>query len=253
MSELPAQRLLEQLRRNELEQVRVHFAPGMRVLDFGGGSGFQAAIMASWGCNVSSIDIAGRPPEPTRYFDVIDYDGATIPFADATFDIVFSSNVLEHVRDLPRVLGEIRRVMKPGGSAIHVLPSPAWRFWTILPHYPFLAKVALGMQQLPGSAPGAQTTSAVQRMGIANALRRALYPNAHGEYPGALAELYFFTARRWRRVFEQQGFTVTDRRSNQLFCTGHTVLPSMSIAQRQKLAGALGSSCNIFFLRRKNG
>jgi SAM-dependent methyltransferase len=248
MSDIPAQRLLEQLRRTELEQVRAHFVPGARVLDFGGGSGFQAAIIASWGCDVSSIDIAGRPPEPKRYFDVIDYDGTTIPFADATFDVVFSSNVLEHVAHLPRLLGELRRVMKPAGTAIHVLPSPAWRFWTIVTHYPFLVKVALGLQQLPGSAPGADTSAAVQQMGMGTAVRRALYPNAHGEYPGALAELYYFAARRWRRVFEKHGFAVIERRSNELFCTGHTVLPGMSIEQRHKLARSLGSSCNIFFL-----
>jgi SAM-dependent methyltransferase len=240
----PAGGLLEQLRATELEQCRHSFRPGMRVLDFGGGSGFQAGIMASWGCDVTSIDLAGRAPAPHTYFPVQDYDGRRIPFADGAFDVVFSSNVLEHIAVLPPVLAELRRVMKPDGSAIHVLPSPAWRFWTSMTHYPFLLKVLLGMQRGPGGGAG----DAVRRVGLGGALRRALYPNAHGEYPGALAELYYFSRRRWRRVFEAHGFVVEGERSNGLFCTGHTLAPGLSLERRRRLARRLGSSCHVFVL-----
>ncbi len=48
----------------------------------------------------------------------IDYrqgTGESIPFADGTFPVVYCCDVLEHVRDLPKVIGEIYRVTKPGG------------------------------------------------------------------------------------------------------------------------------------------
>jgi 2-polyprenyl-6-hydroxyphenyl methylase/3-demethylubiquinone-9 3-methyltransferase len=41
--------------------------------------------------------------------------GESIPFADNTFPAVYCCDVLEHVRDLPKVIGEIYRVTKPGG------------------------------------------------------------------------------------------------------------------------------------------
>jgi len=49
--------------------------------------------------------------------------GETMPFPDGTFDVVFSTNVLEHVQDLNAVLGETVRVLKPGGYAQHVVPN----------------------------------------------------------------------------------------------------------------------------------
>jgi SAM-dependent methyltransferase len=49
-------------------------------------------------------------------------DIQSLPFADATYDFVFASHVLEHVRDDNKSVQEIRRVLKPGGIAI--LPVP---------------------------------------------------------------------------------------------------------------------------------
>ena len=45
-----------------------------------------------------------------------------LPFADATYDFVFASHVLEHVPDDKKAIQEIRRILKPGGLA--VLPVP---------------------------------------------------------------------------------------------------------------------------------
>lgn len=42
--------------------------------------------------------------------------GECIPFADNSYPIVYCCDVLEHVRDLPKVIGEIYRVTKPGGA-----------------------------------------------------------------------------------------------------------------------------------------
>ncbi|MGZ4064841.1 MAG: methyltransferase domain-containing protein, partial [Bacteroidia bacterium] len=41
--------------------------------------------------------------------------GEQLPYADASFDVLFCCDVLEHVRDLPAVITEISRVLKPGG------------------------------------------------------------------------------------------------------------------------------------------
>ena len=119
--------LLEKLRRAEIESVREWFRPGTRVLEIGGGSGWQASLIASWGCEVVSIDVADRPAPPVQYFPVQTYDGEHIPFPDDSFDLVVSSNVLEHVRALVPLLAETRRVLRPGGQAVHILPSSSRR------------------------------------------------------------------------------------------------------------------------------
>ncbi len=53
------------------------------------------------------------------------YDGKTIPFENATFDSVFSSEVLEHVFNPDEILPEIYRVLKPGGCMLLTCPF----FW----------------------------------------------------------------------------------------------------------------------------
>ncbi len=53
------------------------------------------------------------------------YDGKTIPFAENTFDSVFSSEVLEHVFNPDEILPEIHRVMKPGAHLLLTCPF----FW----------------------------------------------------------------------------------------------------------------------------
>ena len=50
------------------------------------------------------------------------YDGGRFPFADASFDAVLCSQVLEHVFTPEVFLGEIRRVLRPGGALLLAVP-----------------------------------------------------------------------------------------------------------------------------------
>src|SRR5438128_7885552 len=68
--------LLNAVRRYELESVHALFAQGAAVAEIGGGNGYQASIIAGWGCIVQSFDLAGRPPPPRSFHQVADYDGA---------------------------------------------------------------------------------------------------------------------------------------------------------------------------------
>ncbi|HAA14224.1 MAG TPA: SAM-dependent methyltransferase [Cytophagales bacterium] len=53
----------------------------------------------------------------------VHFDVHEIPFEDNTFDIVFCNHVMEHVDDDIKAMGEIRRVLKPGGWAIMQSPQ----------------------------------------------------------------------------------------------------------------------------------
>ncbi|MCB2107171.1 MAG: class I SAM-dependent methyltransferase [Rhodobacteraceae bacterium] len=58
--------------------------------------------------------------DPAR---ILDAPGEALPFPDAHFDIVYSSNVLEHTTDPAKVLREAIRVLKPGGTMQIVCPN----------------------------------------------------------------------------------------------------------------------------------
>ena len=85
---------LERLRRAELIEIKHWFSPEVRVLEIGGGNGFQASIIASCGCEIKSLDIPNRVRPKKQYYPVHDYNGKIFPFSNDSFDRVFSSSVL---------------------------------------------------------------------------------------------------------------------------------------------------------------
>jgi SAM-dependent methyltransferase len=221
-----------------------------RILEIGGGDGYQASVLSSIGYQVESIDVApSGAVQPL--FDVKIYDGQTIPFGGSAFDCVFSSNVLEHIRDLETTNAEIRRVLKPGGVAVHVVPSTAWRLWTNVAHYPYILKVLVtGKHSLPTHASLPTAGETLRRRGLLGTIRRALIPQPHGEYYSSLTELYAFSEGRWTSVFRKHGFDVVEVRPSGIFCTGYGLLGGpMSVAGRRRLARVLGSATHVFVLR----
>jgi 2-polyprenyl-6-hydroxyphenyl methylase/3-demethylubiquinone-9 3-methyltransferase len=95
----------------------------LRVLDIGCGGGFLAEEFAALGCQVTGIDPAAASVGAARAHAAgrglrIDYRvgaGEDLPFADATFGAACCCDVLEHVTDVDRVVGEAARVLEPGG------------------------------------------------------------------------------------------------------------------------------------------
>ena len=91
---------LDAIRLAEIDKIVPFLPPGARVLDLGAGTGKQALELQRRGFDVTAIEIADSNYATQRVFPITDYDGRTIPLADASVDVVFSSNVLEHVADL---------------------------------------------------------------------------------------------------------------------------------------------------------
>ncbi len=54
---------------------------------------------------------------------LLQVDVCELPFTDGSVDAIVSANLLEHVRDDSRALGEMRRVLRPGAVAVIVVPS----------------------------------------------------------------------------------------------------------------------------------
>jgi SAM-dependent methyltransferase len=264
--------LLERIRRAELEPLRSYFPAGCRVLELGGGSGFQASILSFWGCDVRSIDVATRPdPHHQRYgrqyFPVATYDGCNIPFADASFDVVYSSHMLYHAVALDAMLAETSRVLRPGGVAVHVLPSASWRFWTTLAHYPNLVKKLLTRPrpvydsstdasqpsgpQVSDSAlrPSHARTSSQPHAGLRRA-RLLLTVRPLGPSSDVFGEWFSFGKRRWRSSFVAAGFPDVKVRRGPLFYTGHLMTPGLSFGLRASMAFALGPASFAWTMRR---
>ena len=99
---------------------------GDKVLEIGGGMGTDLAQFAQHGAVVTDCDLSsGHLEHARRNFAVrgltaefVLHDAETLPFDDASFDVVYSNGVLHHTPNTKRAVSEIRRVLKPGGRAI---------------------------------------------------------------------------------------------------------------------------------------
>lgn len=220
----------------------------IRVLDFGAGTGHQSSQLHQLGYEVLAVDLPSSAYAHERVYPVINYDGSILPFPDATVDLVFSSNALEHVVDIRGILNEIRRVLVPGGIAIHILPTPTWRLWTLLAYYPWVLKRIVQRMQgkhfLSSNIPGQRSPSNFFRFLHSNA-----WPSRHGERGSALTECWYYSERWWRNTFSTSGFEVIETRPNRLFYTGNMLLEGhLTIKSRHNLSEWFGSSCRIFVL-----
>ena len=97
---------------------------GAIVVDAGAGPRcsfyeYKPAGLTIVGVDASENDLrANREIDSYRVADIT----RRLPFDDCTVDIVASKHVLEHLPDVGRFVAETRRVLKPGGTTIHLLP-----------------------------------------------------------------------------------------------------------------------------------
>ncbi len=249
---------LETLRIAELEdvlrEIRAAALPGAALLEIGAGTGWQARRLCASGYAVEAVDVADSSYVAERVWPVTVYDGMHLPFADAAFDVIFSSNVLEHIAGLPAFQKELQRVLRPGGSAIHVVPSASWRFWETVTHYPFLAVSLVALLRGRGASgpPRAGQIDLgfqLKRLSKTALLRKALLPSRHGATGSAVSELVAFGRARWRQSFEESGWVVKRARSGGIFYTGHMLLgPRLPLRFRRALSHIAGSACHVFVL-----
>jgi SAM-dependent methyltransferase len=67
----------------------------------------------------------GAEPACSPGYEIRNADARAIPWPDQSFDLAFSSCAFEHIRDLPVALGEIKRVLRPGGVLVTSF-APIW-------------------------------------------------------------------------------------------------------------------------------
>jgi SAM-dependent methyltransferase len=91
-----------------------------KMMDFGCGlKPYESLFLVD---EYIGVDYQGEGETFSHHKVDVFYDGHTLPFPDNHFDSIFSSEVFEHVFNLPEIIRELHRVLKPGGRILISCP-----------------------------------------------------------------------------------------------------------------------------------
>jgi SAM-dependent methyltransferase len=120
-----------------IDTVNKYARPGSKILDAGCGNGLSAYMLSQhghWviGTDISSFFLAEAASLQNGRLKYQACDALDLPFADRSFDVVCSSELIEHVTDAHRTLSEMMRVLKPGGILVILGPNLCSPFWAVI-------------------------------------------------------------------------------------------------------------------------
>ena len=133
------------LRKFELDSIlenftREHFG---KALELGCGSGEHSQHLAVYCQKLIALEynqdrLTAQSNNKTTF--IVGNAEDLSQFGDDEMDLVFSSNLIEHLTDPVRCLSECKRVVKPDGLVIHTVPNRMWKTVGLLLYYPHLLK-----------------------------------------------------------------------------------------------------------------
>lgn len=187
----------------------IHFKNGLEI---GAGDGFQSRLLANYCDNLTCSEYNEERLVKTKIknirYNICDVEN--LPFENKIFDFIFSSNVLEHIPNQKKALGELKRCLYDDGIMIHILPSRVWKFLDFTLYYPnLLVKLIEGnlFEKKFASNVKSQNNNVINDSLFKKILRN-LWPPIHGEYISNFKEFIAFGEKNWIKLFENQGFKV---------------------------------------------
>jgi len=201
-----------------------------KCLEIGCGNAFQSALFANFSHKFIATDLFSNDDyHKTRIrrakeliqslnagnISLINCSATALPFADSYFDFIFSSSVLEHIKDRALVLKEIKRVLKPGGTCLIVVPTHMASIYAF-PHAFLYILARLGkLVSRKKDRPIRDDRGITGNSGNSSLFARFRknhpsfpLPEPHGVYKNIMDELVSQLPFNWMRLLKNRGFKI---------------------------------------------
>lgn len=263
LSNLPRGNWLHFLRARDLAQILAATPEPLHgpILEVGCGDGFLTALLRQRFKQVIPIDIKPRD----RVDDLCIASAEALPFPDDCFGLVFSSNVMEHIRNLTACFEELRGVMRDDAIMIHAMPTPIWSAlqFALLPVHLLLHSI---LPRLTGARDKAKSTAEFSSSVFATQskpevsrdknlkqfwtrLKAALWPPIHGVASSHIEEFRRFRTAWWTDRFHASGFIVF-RTAPLYLHSAYRLFPYRGLRFREIVSRAGLSSVTAYWARK---
>jgi ubiquinone/menaquinone biosynthesis C-methylase UbiE len=222
----------------------------LKILEIGGRDGFQADIISKKGHKVTSIDINPLSPQ----FHLVQKGDITkLNFEDNSFDLIFSSNMLQEIHNIDEAFTEMKRVLKEDGTIVHIVPSSWWSLITNFWHYCFIPKYLIKSKKFQHIFNSKEKKNSKNKLNDENSKSsktnlKKLFLHPLGANTSFVHETFYFSKFYWKKLFKKNKFEVIDIKNCPYYYSGYAVLKFKFIKLRKFLAKIYFPSCYCFVL-----
>ena len=206
----------------------------LKILEIGAGDGHMSSLLINKGWNIIATDPKPRTPMKTN---VIKMNVFNLSYDSNSFEIIFSSNVLEHIQNLPLALAEMKRVLKKKGIMVHTVPTvPIIIFTFVINPIAYFRNIILALQ-------------GIVALRIVNPLN-FIYTKGHGISKTAFHAIFKWRKKKWKKVFKDINIKIIYSYRLNLAYSLHKTFPFKFMKLRHLLGRSLGSA-DIYVLQKQ--
>ena len=223
-----------------------------KILEIGAGDGYMSKFLSDAVYDITSTDPAPRMP---LEYDVQNMNVNNLEFENCSYDIVISSNVIEHISDLEKAFSEMKRVLKREVVMIHTVPTvycnlatmliqPIAYFRNIL--YLLSGKLTIKVDKEKSKLVQFLTYSVKVVFNVLNPLRFFI-SKGHGVSRNRFWALYIWRRSYWIRRFCKNGLKVISVEKVPYLYSMHKLFPFRMDELRRRM-GKRFNSVDIYLL-----
>ena len=250
------------MRQREMD-LTLDFLAGKKMdsgLEVGAGDGYQTSVMAPKFTSFTSTDLNFdriRIRLPLVEYIKSDADNFSKMFPCESFDVIFTSSVLEHLSNPDNFLIDSKYYLRKGGYAIHVVPTRFMKVAYMLLFYPNLVVLILekiinlskGGKLFNGGA--VKSENNLNDIGIlrqkSGKFRKLFLPSVHGMYKSHKDEFVEWSRTKWEEMFNRTGYNIVKQIKGEV-CSGY----GFGMDRIRKILEWLGLYSVIIFILQKN-